>query len=53
MATKVSYPVGCAKEIVRVLEKHNVTIFDMDKVLEIAKDIARSSTHIQSDKESE
>ncbi len=53
MATQVSYPVECAKEIVGVLEKHNVTIFDMDKVLETAKDIARSSTYIQSDKESE
>ena len=53
MATQVSYPVECAKEIVGVLEKHNVTIFDMDRVLEVSKDIARSNTHIQSGKGSE
>jgi len=49
----VSYPKECAKEIVEVLEKHNVTIFDMDRVLEIAREMACSSTHIQSDKESD
>ena len=41
--------IPCAEEIVKVLEKHKVTIFDMDKVLEVAKDIAHSSTHIQSE----
>ena len=53
MSVKVSYPNECAKEIVGVLEKHNVTIFGMDRVLEIAREMACSSTHVQSDKESE
>lgn len=53
MATRVLNPVDCAKEIVQVLEKHNITISDMDIVLETAMGIARSSTHIQSEKESE
>ena len=47
MPVKISYPNECAKEIVRVLEKHNVTIFDMDRVLAIAKEMACSSTHVQ------
>lgn len=51
--SNIFYPNECAKEIVKVLERHNVTIFEMDKVLEIAKGMACSSTHVQSDKESE
>lgn len=51
MCARILYPEGCAQEIVKVLEKHNITIFDMDKVLETAKEIARSSTHIQSGNE--
>lgn len=53
MSTQVFYPKECAKEIVEVLEKHNVTILDIDKVLVTAKEMACSSTHVQSDKESE
>lgn len=53
MSAKVSYPNECAKEIVGVLEKYKVTIFDMDRVLAIAREMACSSTHIQLDKESE
>lgn len=52
MSTQVLNPVDCAKEIVQVLEKHKITIFEMDKVLETAKGLACSSTHIQSEKES-
>lgn len=53
MAGQVLYPKECAKEIVKVLEKYNITIFDMDKVLETAKEVACSSTHIQSSNELE
>ena len=51
MSSKVLYPKECAKEIVKVLEKHNITISDMDKVLETAKEVACSNTHIQSGNE--
>lgn len=50
MADNISHPMECAKEIVEVLEKHRVTIFEMDKVLEVAKELAYSSTHVQSGK---
>lgn len=48
MADNILHPMECAKEIVEVLEKHGITIFEMDKVLETAKGIAYSSTHVQS-----
>lgn len=53
MAVNILYPMECAKEIVQVLEKHGITIYEMDKVLEVAKGLAYSSTHVQSEKESE
>lgn len=53
VATQILNPTDCAREIVEVLEKHGITIYEMDKVLETAKGIAYSSTHIQSEKESE
>lgn len=37
-------PVPCAEEIVKVLEKHEITVRNIDEVLEIAKDIALSNT---------
>ena len=46
----VSQPVPCAKEIVRVMEKHKILVRDIDKVLGIAKDIALSNTSVGSGK---
>lgn len=43
----VFYPVPCAEEIVTVLEKHEVSVFNLEKVLAVAKDIAYASTKIQ------
>lgn len=40
-------PVPCAEEIVAVLEKHGVSVLNMEKVLAVAKDIAYASTKIQ------
>jgi len=48
MADNILHPMECAKEIVEVLEKHGITIFEMDKVLETAKGIACSNTCVQS-----
>lgn len=52
MADNILHPMECAKEIVEVLEKHGITIFEMDKVLEVTKRLAYSSTHVQSEKRS-
>ncbi len=37
-------PVPCAEEIVKILEKHKITVRNIDKVLEMTKDIALSNT---------
>ncbi len=45
----VFFPLPCAKEIVAVLAKHEVSILNMEKVLAVAKDIAYASTKIQAE----
>ena len=45
--TGVLNPIPCAREIVSVLEKYNISIIDLDRVLAVAKDIAYASTIIQ------
>lgn len=46
-ACDVFYPVPCAEEIVKVLEKYEVSVFDTERVLAMAKDIAYASTKIK------
>jgi hypothetical protein len=40
---------SCAKEVVKVLERHHATVNDMERVLGIVKDMVLSSTlvHIE------
>ena len=40
---------SCAKEVVKVLERHHATVNDMERVLDIVKDMVSSSTlvHIE------
>lgn len=45
-------PAPCAEEIVAVLEKHGVSVLNLEKVLAVAKDMACASTKIQLKKSS-
>lgn len=38
----------CVNEVIHVLEKHNTTVGDMEKVLETVKETVLSSTLVQS-----
>ncbi len=45
--TGVLDPIPCAREIISVLEKHNISIVDLDRVLATTKHIVYASTIIQ------
>ena len=38
---------SCAKEVVKVLERHHATVNDMERVLDIVKDMVSSSTLVR------
>ncbi len=40
-------PIPCAREIISVLEKHNISIVDLDRVLAATKHIVYVSTIVQ------
>ena len=44
MSERITDMTACAKEIAQVLEKHGVTIGNMESALEVAKDLILSST---------
>ncbi|MFV0343946.1 MAG: hypothetical protein ACK5JH_13865 [Anaerocolumna sp.] len=46
MKKKVIDVTSCAKEVAQILEKHSVTVGDMENVLNTVKDIILSSTPV-------